>query len=151
VDTVLKILRSDVAYVTVSQNACGVTGDQTRERPGFYQFDHAKLVPNLVVLSAGGYGHVPVPLLKQPEAVVGRKPVSERRYFASFLGSLKTAPEGLRLKMNTTLVEFAAARGLEVFVGRTRDWRTVMADSKFSLCPRGFGRSWTSGRKQLHV
>ncbi|KAH8043888.1 hypothetical protein JL722_14968 [Aureococcus anophagefferens] len=68
VEKLLGLLRPSVAYVTVSQTNCGVTGDFTRERLGAYQ-------------------------------------------------------------------------GVEVFVGKAEDWRGVMADSRFSLCPRGFGRS----------
>lgn len=141
VEKLLGLLRPGVAYVTVSQNDCGVTGDFARERLGAYQFDAAADAPNLLVLSAGGYGHVPVPLLKQPEALAARRPPRERRYFASFVGSLHTAPGRLRYAMNDTLHAFAAARGVEVFVGKAQDWRGVMADSRFSLCPRGFGRS----------
>jgi hypothetical protein len=52
------VLRPNVLYVTVSQNAVGITGD-----------DELKMesIPNILVLSAGGYGHVPIPLLKQQE------------------------------------------------------------------------------------
>ncbi|KAH8067070.1 hypothetical protein JL721_7765 [Aureococcus anophagefferens] len=148
VEKLLGLLRPSVAYVTVSQTNCGVTGDFTRERLGAYQFDAAADAPNLLVLSSGGYGHVPVPLLKQPEALAARRPPRERRYFASFVGSLHTAPGRLRYAMNDTLHAFAAARGVEVFVGKAEDWRGVMADSRFSLCPRASaGRRTTSPRR----
>jgi hypothetical protein len=47
-----------VLYITVSQNAVGITGD-----------DELKMesIPNILVLSAAGYGHVPIPLLKQQQ------------------------------------------------------------------------------------
>ena len=141
IHALLDVLEPNVPYVTVSQNDNGVTGDCTRERPGQYQFDAAAKAPNLLVFSAGGYGHIPVPLLKQPEPIVHRKPIRERRYFASYLGSLHTAPRRLRYVMNDTLHAFAAAKGVDIFVGKARNWKGIMADSKFSLCPRGFGRT----------
>lgn len=38
-------------------------------------------MPNLLVLSAGGNGHVPIPLLKKPEKRLMGLPLRSRRYF----------------------------------------------------------------------
>ena len=48
------VLRPNVLYVTVSQSAEGLD-----------QF--SMLHPNVLVLSCGGFGHIPLPLLKRPE------------------------------------------------------------------------------------
>ena len=41
---------------------------------------------NMLVLSAGGYGHVPVPLLKQPEQPLKHYPMSKRKYLVPLGG-----------------------------------------------------------------
>ena len=56
IETLRKVLRKDVPYVTVNQNDDGVFGRCTESL--------SEEIPNLLVLSAGGVGHVPVPLLK---------------------------------------------------------------------------------------
>ena len=35
----------------------------------------------------------------------------------------------------------AASEGYATLVGQSKEWRAVMADSRMSLCPRGFGRT----------
>ena len=67
VPALLGVLRPSVAYITVSQSDNGLSGNG--ELP-------MHRIPNVLVLSAGGYGHVPVPLLKQPEAKEGDAPIS---------------------------------------------------------------------------
>lgn len=75
--------------------------------------------PNILVLSAGGYGHIPIPLLKQVEPLLPmpststdtiatnqqhyRKPVGERTNFISYVGSLEHDPFQLRPQMNDYL------------------------------------------------
>ena len=59
-DALRGVLRADVPYVVVSQHDEGLTG-----KCEWVLARH----PNVLVLSAGGYGHVPVPLFKQYEAV----------------------------------------------------------------------------------
>ena len=49
----LALLRPDVAYVTVSQNDEGLQGKWEISM---------RRIPNILVFSSGGYGHVPVPL-----------------------------------------------------------------------------------------
>merc|ERR1711879_575826 len=54
-----RVLRPGVPYITVSQNDHGLLA-----RSSIKMAD----IPNVLVLSAGGYGHVPVPLLMRLEA-----------------------------------------------------------------------------------
>lgn len=93
------------------------------------------MFPNLLVLSAGGYGHVPVPLFKQEEPP-NRKPVSERAFMSSFVGSLKTDRVGIRGNMHKYLnnidKETSGSSGgnttsiYKYYYGE--NWRSIMAD-----------------------
>mmetsp|Transcript_25041 Transcript_25041/g.41542 ORF Transcript_25041/g.41542 Transcript_25041/m.41542 type:complete len:206 (+) Transcript_25041:459-1076(+) len=94
------------------------------------------LLHNIVVLSAGGYGHVPIPLLKQDEPPLANKPPS-RTWLASYVGSLYHAPHDMRQRMHDYFVNSEAS--YTYFHGGA--WRDVMADSWTSLAPRGFGRT----------
>lgn len=109
-------------------------------RPGFtvLEYDHAiwdwHLFPdNVAVFSAGGYGDIPIPLLKgSPPYSAGRP----RDIRVSFYGTL-TGPSdahGLRSRL------FEALKHTALF-GQGPEWRSVMSRSVFSLCPRGLGRA----------
>ena len=129
VDTLYSVLRPNVPYITVSQNDQGLTG--RNEIP-------MSTIPNVLVLSAGGYGHVPIPLFKQHEPLNNRKHPNERQYAMTYTGSMEHAPKRIREKMhvrftNDTRIHYKHYFGPE--------WRTVMAESRFSLTPRGYGRS----------
>lgn len=67
--------------------------------------------PNLLVLSAGGFGHVPIPLMKQEEPALApatrNTPPDARRHFVSYVGSLGNAPHDLRDRM-VELMEVSA-------------------------------------------
>jgi hypothetical protein len=130
-DTLRSVLRPSVPYVTVSQNDEGLAGRN--------EFD-TKSIPNLFVFSAGGYGHVPIPLLKQDEPHHNGVPVHDRTIDVSYVGSLKNAPYGMRRKMHEyMLTRNSSTFTYEYYYGN--DWRQVMRNSRFSLVPRGFGRS----------
>ena len=139
VATLRAVLRPDVPYITVSITAEGI-GEKGRN--GQYTFD-ANQLPNLLVLSAGGYGHVPIPLLKQPEPRNNGKPVSDRRYLVTYVGGLGHTPSNLRLRMKDVVEKAGVTRGTgartKVYKGTS--WRQMMADSRLSLSPRGYGRT----------
>jgi hypothetical protein len=124
--TLKVVLRTDVVYITVSQSADGFPGNQK-------EYQQLQDEYNIVVLSAGGYGHVPVPLLKQPEQLLPKIPVSNRTHLMSYVGRKTHAPKDLRNEMLKILGDDHYYYG--------GDWRSVMLNSKFSLCPRGFGRT----------
>ena len=125
VSDIKDLLRDDVLYITVNQNADGFVGRCT-------EFLDLQSKHHVTVLSAGGYGHVPIPLLKQPETPQTKKPVNERKHLVSYVGSNKNAPKNMRKKM--------IAQDNHYYY-RGQNWRDVMTESKFSLCPRGFGRT----------
>ena len=145
VRTLLEILRPNVPYITISQNDEGIVGK--------YEFNSTTSLPNLLVLSAGGYGNVPIPLLKQEEPyITDRIPIMDRIYDVSYVGSLKNAPHGMRRKMHDAMLRFNSVTTKLIENDPQRhdfrykyyygpDWRSVVQNSKFSLVPRGFGRS----------
>eukprot|EP00913_Durusdinium_trenchii_P006862 g6453.t1 len=87
-----RTLRRDCLYVTVSQHDEGLFGmPRGAERKQVDRIQQSS-IPNLLVFSAGGYGHVPLPLLKQPEEPLPATPrLAQRPFFAGFVGG-KNAP-----------------------------------------------------------
>lgn len=87
---------------------------------------------NVAVFSAGGWGDIPIPLLK------GSPPFScpPKDIPLSFVGRLEGASDvsGVRRRMHEALRDNA------LFTSGP-NWREVMARSTFSLCPRGLGRA----------
>ena len=98
VEALLSVVRPSVAYIAVSQNDEGLTGKG--ELP-------MRRIPNVLVLSAGGYGHVPVPLLKQTEPRSDAVAMERRPLLVSYKGSLRNAPDRLRERMRDLVVEAA--------------------------------------------
>jgi hypothetical protein len=87
---------------------------------------------NIAVFSAGGWGDVPIPLLKgSPPYTCPPKEIP-----LSFVGRIDGASDagGVRSQMHAALREGA------LFTSGPH-WRDVMARSTFSLCPRGLGRA----------
>ena len=139
-ETLRSVLRPNVLYITLSQNAEGLTGKNEISMSS---------IPNILVLSAGGYGHVPVPLFAKPEPRNNYKHPQERKYDLTFVGTMGRAPHRLREVMHEQITNYnnsaEAANtnqsALRYMSYQGPDWRTVMADSRFSLAPRGFGRT----------
>uniref|UniRef100_A0A7S4CF04 Exostosin GT47 domain-containing protein n=1 Tax=Eutreptiella gymnastica TaxID=73025 RepID=A0A7S4CF04_9EUGL len=127
-----RVVRPNVPYITVSQNDQGITG-------------HCELLmhdfPNILVLSAGGYGHIPVPLMTQPGKLKHLKPFEERQYLVSFVGTLDHAPNDLRQRMHQYMESHANQDRFNYTAFRGDGWEEVMRNSVASLTPRGFGRS----------
>ena len=128
----MNLLREDVMYITVSQNDDGFVGR-------CLEMEHIQERFHITILSAGGYGHVPIPLLKQPEKINNMIPIGERKHLISYVGSKNNAPYAMRKKM-------VAQKNHYYYYGE--DWRQVMAESKFSLSPRGYGRTSVSLSQQ---
>lgn len=126
-DTLRSVLRPNVPYVTVSQSDVGL-----------HELGMAE-ISNLLVLSAGGYGHVPIPLLKQPELQNNYIDIANRTIGVSYVGSLKNAPHAMRRELHQHLRELNSTLRYEHYYGDA--WRKSMAESRFSLVPRGYGRT----------
>lgn len=133
----LAVLRPSAAYLVLSQNDEGLTGRN--------ELPLAKL-PNVLVLSAGGYGHVPVPLLKQAEAPLPEPGATgvylPRPHLVNYVGSLGHAPHKFReVAMRATKAAAASLNASTVGWGTYPEWRRVMGTSSASLVLRGFGRT----------
>jgi hypothetical protein len=128
--TLLKVLRPEVPYIAVVQNAEGLVARVSK----FSMYR----IPNVLVLSAGGYGHVPLPLIKQVEDTLmppkndGESPSSKtvapkrkavlnsirnlrrtdpenRAFFTSYVGSRTHAPRNVRNRMISNLSQLNMA------------------------------------------
>jgi len=133
VPALARLLRPGIPYVTLVGHDSGLAMSCEQDL-------HA-LFPNLLVLSAGGYGHIPVPNLKQPEPLRNFKPVKERTHFVSYVGDSTHAPIDMRRDMIRTMTADAEEGGYSARYYKGEDWRSIMADSRVSLCPRGAGRT----------
>ena len=158
VDTLLRVLRPNVAYVTVSQNDEGLVGK--------CELPMAR-IPNVLVLSSGGYGHVPVPLYHRAETPPPSLLVLKRRgHFVSYVGSADHAPFGLRQSMIKMMHERLGDFGVPVAYYRGPQWRKVRAlahkcraecpgessNFMFSVSwPRQRVRYWIAGRGCVSV
>jgi len=120
-----EVLEPDVIYITVCQNANGLPGGNEMMQQLFEEY-------NILVLSSGGHGHVAIPLLKQEENVLPKIPVGDRAHLLSFVGANGSAPWNLRESMISHP---------RVYWHKGHHWKSVKQDSKFSLCPRGYGRT----------
>lgn len=137
---VAELLRKDVIYLAVSQDDQGL-GVLSR------------LCPNILVLSSGGYGHIPIPLIKGEIAYVLPPPLlsssdspsthNHRRRFPidiSFSGQVRPRlSRNLMLKEVTMLCAHQNLRCKKF--GQSTNWKLEMNLSAVSLAPRGFGRT----------
>jgi len=148
IDTLQKSLRPDVAYITLANILFGLINPPPEK--SLLQYERMlhimKTFPNVVVLGPGGYGHVPIPHLKQPEELLQKpffKPMAKRDLLVSFMGRYET--NSLRKKMKKIVEEEAKTLGVKVDMHvefEANDvWHQVAGNSKVSLCPRGSGRT----------
>ena len=120
-----KILRSNVLYVTVSQADGGLTYRK-------------KILRNVLILSAGGYGHIPIPLIKGELNYVPLPATFEND--VGFFGKARGRRGRDSLMMKTAAVLSVAGKGLKYEINRTELWRDRISNTKFNLAPRGVGR-----------
>ena len=123
-EAISKILRDDVIYVTVVQDDEGLTSKL------------ANLKPNILTLSAGGYGHIAVPLIK------GELRYNVPHKFSHDLSFLGTVDHGFARSSMLAKFENCSSQFQMNYVGGTSNmWRKVIEVTKFNLAPRGFGRT----------
>jgi hypothetical protein len=126
-DTLLSQLRPNVPYIAVSQNDLGLYLNQLK-------------LPNLLVLSAGGYGHIPIPLLKQFEPLNNDVDLKERPYDLSYVGRLDHAPKNMRKHVHSFFNQYSQAtfnsvtqeNDFKYLYYHGDDWKQVMRNSRFS-------------------
>lgn len=129
-------LRPSVIYVTVSQCDLGIYGNPPSS--GGSDFETSEM-NNILVLSAGGYGHVAIPLLAGPLDRCEQR--NNRSYDVSFQGTIGHAPKLLRERMAEVLHNLSTRGEVSSWIGQSDNWKAVLCDSFLSMCPRGYGRS----------
>jgi hypothetical protein len=123
VDKLEKILRRNVLYLAVSQDDDGLYYLQQK-------------FPNVLSLSAGGYGHVPIPLVK---GEIDFFPLLGFKWDFSFFGSDGT--HASRASFIKEVKKVSHSTSLVSHFGVSEHWKENIASTKFNLAPRGFGRS----------
>ena len=129
-EEIADMLRKDVLYVTVSQDDEGIA---YKDRAGLFQ-----IRPNILVFSAGGYGHIPIPLIKNALQYV--EPPVTYKWDVGFYG----APGQnitRRALLDEAIDEIKAATTFSINMAQNPAWKKNMLDTKFNLAPRGFGRT----------
>ena len=138
-------LRRDVVYVLVTQDDSGVC---------FLPPEEDCAARNILVLSAGGWGNVALPLIRSettpgdfgggpppppPDAHSG---AYERSTLISFAGLLDTSPGGARRAAVAALrtAGLASEAQFRHYYGG-REWKAVVHDTALPLAPRGYGRA----------
>ena len=122
-----KVLRKDVLYVTVDQDDQGIFEPLANE------------FPNILSLSAGGFGHIPIPLIKG-ELPYHDPPnsTSEYQWTVGFFG---TRDRHGRATMLQQLEHSFRQNHITYHFGKSANWKVNILKSKFNLAPRGFGRT----------
>tara|TARA_B110001452_G_scaffold248417_1_gene235162 strand:- start:2460 stop:3572 length:1113 start_codon:yes stop_codon:yes gene_type:complete len=146
VATLRRVLRPTVAYITLVVADQGISGWSKKARRNPSNEISLADYPNLLVLSGGGYGHVPYPPVKNAQPLsTARKEVARRKLLASFVGNLKHGNVfgGASLRNRLKHIAWRAAAELNASVSFMQgpDWQQVMASSRASFAPRGQGRS----------
>ena len=118
-----KILRPNVIYLAVSQGDVGL---------GMI----GRALPNILVMSAGGYGHMVIPLIKGELDLF--PPRENFVHDVGFFGNTRQPP---RPTMLPEMEQIAGALGLRFKLGQGPTWLQDMNETKFNLAPRGYGRS----------
>ncbi len=131
--TFSSLLRPDVLYVTVSQDDEGISN---RYNTGTF---HS--CPNILTLSAGGFGHIPIPLVK--DEIAWNAWSGKQKWTAGFFGA-----HGSNITRTHLLDEISSnfkKHGVQYNEGYTTpnelDWHRDMSDTLFNMAPQGFGRT----------
>lgn len=106
------------------------------------QYDDGVVVDlpkNILSMSAGGQGDIALPLTRYAWNNIER---GENKYLASFVGNLKTcaAMSDIRKRM---IEELSGKEGF-YFYDTSKSFgpfKEIMLQSKFAICPRGYGRT----------
>lgn len=117
------ILRPNVLYLAISQGDIGLGKIGTAN-------------PNILVLSAGGYGHVPLPLVR---GEIPHEALPQQ--FEQEIGFFGNSRQASRPTMLTQISTAANQQNLTFRHGQGPTWKKDMASTKFNLAPRGYGRS----------
>jgi hypothetical protein len=141
-DTLFSMLRPTVLYVVLTQDDQGL-------------FKLSKLAPNILSISAGGYGNIPIPLIKgniqyKPNILTTDNAIEQRSHhnvditktwghYVGFYGNVR--PGLSRSKLLKSFSDSLRRVGLQLFLYSGKDWIQQIESTMFNLAPRGFGRT----------
>jgi hypothetical protein len=118
---------------------------------GIHINKHVRAPDNLLIFSSGGVGDVPLPLLCDPRS----HPEVERDLLASFKGVIDhprnvypwraAMRAALRGRAGVVVVDSAEPEAA------AHDYVGLIARSRYSLCPRGFGRTSFRLSEAMHL
>lgn len=121
--SIFKKLRNDFIYITIVNTDYGL------------EYSHSfwdKVPPNILILSSGGAGHIPIPFMKIPLQNVSLLPF--KRKFV-FLGSLKNHPT------RQIIAEwFMKNYPISSNFSYSTSWIDPFRESEIIISPRGHGR-----------
>lgn len=123
-------LPTDKKYFTVVQHDDGIT--------------HTRLPPNTLVFGMGGVGHIPLPLTYENPDLFRKFCDTPKTIFCSFVGSL-THPcrraSCVALHTKPDVVLKVCGWSINVPETNQKAFIELMSQSRFSLAPRGYGKS----------
>jgi hypothetical protein len=125
--SLIDILRDDILYITVSQANKGLEVIERR-------------FSNVLVLSGGGEGHIPIPLIK---GLIPYKDINYNtfpKYNLSFFGTFVHGSRRKRL-IDSILVQLNQKYSISAVFGVLPTWKDDAYNSAFNLIPEGFGRA----------
>lgn len=131
------VMRKDVLYVTVSNHAFGIA------HQGFNVQDF----PNLLVLSAGGNGHVPLPHLKRGIPYQPFEHDLAFKYDISFVGTprknggRKDFLDNIQKQINSIAAKDSDKLQFTITQQPFKESLNIYNSSMISLAPRGVGRT----------
>lgn len=139
------ILREDVPYLAVVQLADGVYLKNSILMKNINM--------NLLVISAGGSGSVPVPLLTQPRhPAPDPKPIAQRSHHISFVGSHRDGQRERALQaLSVAALHNPTLRVLVEGHTGADEWMRISHDSMFIFAPRGTGPTSFRLYEALHM
>ena len=135
-------LRRDVIYVTVSQHDNGITPPR---RWGF----QPDFTWNILVMSAGGFGHIPLPLIAKELDPLPITPNPPNLFvFAGRFHHFTDVRKRMRQAIEDESQNFRFSHWL---YSSGPKWKEVMASGKLSLAPRGYGRTSFRLVESMHM
>lgn len=120
---ILKLLKKDFVYITVSSNDLGVEG--------LYKGHSTPLPKNLFIISASGKGHIPCLMHLEDIYPVSFLP---QKYSIAFAGKLT------RWQRKRIVNESKHYLGNNLYSNRTSDWLLRYRQSALIMSPRGYAR-----------
>jgi len=131
VNVIKNALNPKFAYFTVSNHDLGA----------FAAFDFYRNTPNMLVFSAGGYGHVPIPLLSNSEIPYIPLDKNSTANMISFVGAMHKNRELFIRMYKSASRKFQSTVTIHPIESSSTDFAPIHAGYRYVLAARGYGRT----------